>query len=106
MIPGRGLPPGEDNKRHDQSVGSFGSAASSAGGSVTAGLQHGFACSPSVQLGGSLAGKDSCPASSARAESGRFAQQHGFGVRSASIEGRQQIVEEGDQTARHESEQE
>jgi hypothetical protein len=62
----------------DQSARSFDSDVSSAGGSLDAGLQHCFACSRSFQLGGSLAGKDSCPASPARAESCRFAQQHGF----------------------------
>ena len=106
MVPGRGLRPGDNDRRRYQSVQSFGSAASSAGGSVTAGLQHGFTSSPSVQLGGSLAGKVSCPASSATVESSRFAQQHCLGGCLASIKRRQQIVEEGDQTARDEPEHE
>ena len=43
-----------------------------------AGSQHTFSSSPSVQPGGSLAGNDSRPTSSASAESCRLTQQHDF----------------------------
>ena len=57
--------------------------------------QHGIFGSPSVQFGGSLAGKDSRPASSVMADACRVAQQQDLSD-FAFIERCQQIVEESD----------